>query len=93
MTIKNLLEKLFRDKRLSREDFNTLIIEYIDKEKGREPTAQELNLIYQGFMSGEFSIDYVANMISNNPNRYKIQVSKLYSREGNLIKTYVHEFN
>ena len=44
-------------------------------------------------MSGEFSIDYVANMISNNPNRYKIQVSKLYSREGNLIKTYVHELS
>lgn len=93
MSIKNLLEKLLRDKRLSREDFNTLIIEYIDKEKGKEPTAQELNLIYQGFMSGEFSIDYVVNIIGNNPNRYKVQISKLYSREGNLIETYVHEFN
>lgn len=90
-TIKPQLEKLFKDKKLSKEDFNVLIIEYIKKETEKEPSVEELNLINQLFVSGIFNLDYVIDIIGKKSKLYGIQISNLYSKNGDLIKRYVYD--
>lgn len=90
MTIKPQLERLFKDKKLSTEDFYTIIIEYVDKELGREPTSEELEIIHKLFKSGAFSFEYVIDRIGSQPGKYGIQIENLYLKSGELIKRYVY---
>ena len=92
MSIKSQLEKLFKENKLSTEDFNILIIEYVAKETGKEPTSEQLNEIQQLFKSGIFELEYVIDRIGSQPDKYEVQIETLYSESGNLINRFVYDF-
>lgn len=79
MNLKDIVSKILNHKSITEEELNYLIIEYVTKETGSEPTSEELKMIGRLIERGLFSIEYVIDMIGKQPDKYKIQITYLYN--------------
>lgn len=79
MNLKDIVSKILNHKSITEEELSYLVVEYVTKETGKEPTSEELKMIINLIEKGIFSIEYVIDMIDKQPDKYKIQITYLYN--------------
>lgn len=71
------------------EELNNFIVYYVKEEKNEDINLEQLKIIVTLIRQGFINLDFCINNILSNPNKYKLACTKLYAKNGDLLKVFI----
>lgn len=92
--MKEIISKFIKGRNKQMSISQEEIIEFISESyflfKNKYPTSEELQQILAAFRVGVFSLEITVENIIKNCNKFGFNVSTLYSKNGEILNTYIY---